>query len=232
MKPSRETIGERSRTHGMTETRLYRTWCGIKDRCYNPNVEHYNRYGGRGIKVCDSWKESFEAFRDWAISAGYDEAKTGREQSLDRINVNGDYEPDNCRWISMKQQARNRSDTVFIETENGITPVREFCEDHGITYEHFVLRHLERGYSLDEIIRIWNFKSGKHDGFYSLDEAALFYSVGTQSILHWIRDGKIKAEKVGRSWYIPHGQEINRREDRNELGQFLPGFSRPRGKYK
>lgn len=114
MASSRETIGERSRTHGMSNTRLYSVWRGIKDRCNNPNIEHFDRYGGRGIKVCDEWNNSFESFCKWAFRAGFNPCATGREQSIDRIDCNGDYSPENCRWISMKEQARNRSDTVFI----------------------------------------------------------------------------------------------------------------------
>lgn len=221
-KENRKNLSLHTKTHGMTETRLYGIWCGIKDRCFNPNIEHYDRYGGRGIKVCDEWRHSFESFRNWAISAGYDETKTGKEQSIDRIDVNGDYCPENCRWVSMKEQVRNRSDTIYIETENGKVPVRAFCEQHGITYEHFVLRHLERGFTIDELLRIWKFRQGNHDGYYSMQEAEEHYGVSCQSIMDWIKAGKLNAEKVGKSWFIPHGQEIVRRSDRDNCGRFLP----------
>ena len=231
-KANKANLAQHTRTHGMTETRLYGIWCGIKDRCYNPNIEHYDRYGGRGIIVCDEWKNSFEAFADWAYSAGYDERLNGKTQSIDRINVNGNYEPNNCKWVTQKEQMRNTTRTVFIEYHGDKIPLSAFCEEHGITYSSFVTRHIKRGFTAEELLRVWEYSQGRHDGFYSLQEASEHYGVGQQSIMHWIKAGKLKAEKVGGSWYIPYGQTISRREDRNELGQFLPGFSRPRGQYK
>lgn len=88
--------------HGGTHTRLYGIWCGMRKRCNNPRSTAYQNYGGRGIKVCPEW-EDFSAFRDWALSHGYAD-----DLSIDRINVNGNYEPDNCRWASAKVQANNR----------------------------------------------------------------------------------------------------------------------------
>lgn len=227
---NRINLASFTRTHGMTETRLYSVWCGIKDRCFNPNTEHYDRYGGRGITMCDEWKNSFESFRDWAYSVGFRDDSSGREQSIDRIDVNGNYEPSNCKWASCKEQMRNTTRAVRVDYNGESVPLVSFCEEHGITYHHFVTRHLKRGFSAEEIIRIWDFKNGKHDGFYSMKEAAEHYGVGEQSIKDWIDKGKIVAEKVGESWFIPMGQEVTRMADRNNLGQFLPGISRPRGK--
>ena len=90
-------------THGMSYTRLYKTWCNMKSRCYNEHTKHFMHYGGRGIKVCDEWKDSFEAFMQWALSNGYSDALT-----IDRIDVDGNYEPSNCRWATMLAQNRNK----------------------------------------------------------------------------------------------------------------------------
>ena len=89
--------------HGGAGTLLYHKWNGMRDRCNNPKARQYSYYGGRGIRICDEWQNSFAAFRDWALSAGY---KDGL--SLDRIDYNGNYCPENCRWISMAEQQRNR----------------------------------------------------------------------------------------------------------------------------
>ena len=204
-------IGKANKTNGQTDTRLYRTWCKMKERCYNPNIEHYPEYGGRGITVCDEWRNSFENFQSWAVSTGYNEKLNGNQQSLDRINVDWNYEPDNCRWVTHKEQMRNTTRTVYIEHEGKKITLAEFCEKNGITYSSFVTRHIKRGFTTEELLKAWEYSQGRHDGFYSLQEASEHYGVGQQSLMHWVKAGKLKAEKVGESWYIPYGQTISRR---------------------
>lgn len=93
----------------MSETKLYRAWSGMKARCENPNSSSWHRYGGRGIAVCPEWHESFPAFCDWALANGYRDPAPGTafgdRLSLDRIDVNGNYEPGNCRWIPFRRNA-------------------------------------------------------------------------------------------------------------------------------
>jgi len=203
---SRDTIGERSRTHGMSDTRLYRIWCGIKGRCSNENIEHYDRYGGRGIKVCEAWELSFEAFRDWSFSAGYDENKSGKEQSLDRIDANGDYSPENCRWADIKQQARNRTDTVYIKENGKEIPAREFAEKHNISNYVFVFRRIKKGDSAEKILKDWDMRHNTPEGFMTVTQAAKYYNVSEISILNWLKKNKITAKKYGQKWYIPKEQ--------------------------
>ena len=98
--------------HGGMQDRLYINYRAMKARCFEPGYHHYNRYGGRGITVCSEWRESYAAFKAWAYNSGY---KPGL--SLDRIDNDGNYCPENCRWITQKEQVRNS--TKVIKTDKG-----------------------------------------------------------------------------------------------------------------
>lgn len=92
------------KSHGSSRTPIYETWCGMRKRCENPRSSHYHRYGGRGIKVCVEWLHDFPAFREWALKHGYQEGLT-----IERIQLDGDYSPDNCCFIPAVEQATNTS---------------------------------------------------------------------------------------------------------------------------
>lgn len=96
-------ISESNTKHGKWNTRIYRIYHSMKQRCNNPNSAHYEYYGGRGIKVCSEWQDDFQTFYDWAMSHGYSD-----DLSIDRIDVNGNYEPSNCRWATKTTQSFNR----------------------------------------------------------------------------------------------------------------------------
>lgn len=119
----------RPKTHGDGGTRLYQIWINMRTRCENTTVKFYKYYGGRGISVCPDWSQNYESFRDWAWANGYE-----ADLTIDRIDVNKGYHPDNCRWVTMTTQARNKSSTWKV-TIDGITkPAIEWCEDFGIPY--------------------------------------------------------------------------------------------------
>lgn len=123
-----EVSRDRHKRHGMCHTKLYYVWVGMRGRCFNPNNKSYKNYGGRGITVCDEWKDSFSAFYDWALSNGY---KDGL--SIDRIKNNSDYSPENCRWTTQKVQNNNRRSNHFIEFNGETHTISEWAAKLGLT---------------------------------------------------------------------------------------------------
>lgn len=113
--------------HGMSGSRLWVIWCGMKSRCYNPKSVAFSDYGGRGIRVCDSWKSNFLEFYHWATENGYSELLT-----IDRINSDGNYEPENCRWATYEEQENNRRNTVFFTISGIKLSVSEWARITGI----------------------------------------------------------------------------------------------------
>ena len=96
-------IAKRNTTHGLTNHKLFKIWMGMKERCLNPNSQKYNSYGGRGIVIDNMWLLDFKYFYEWALSNGYEKILT-----IERIDVNGNYEPSNCTWIPKSEQSKNR----------------------------------------------------------------------------------------------------------------------------
>lgn len=110
--------------------RLHQTYRDMRTRCENPNNKRYSLYGGRGISVCDEWKNSFAAFVDWAESSGYNDALT-----LDRVDTDGDYCPDNCRWATQKVQNNNRRNNHIVEYKGETMTLHELSDRYGIGYK-------------------------------------------------------------------------------------------------
>ena len=110
--------------HSKYGTRIYNIYYGIIQRCYNTNAkDHYPHYGGRGIIMCDEWKHDFMSFYDWAISHGYKEGLT-----IDRIDNNGNYEPSNCRWVTVYEQNKNRSNSILVHYNNMTKSITEWIK--------------------------------------------------------------------------------------------------------
>ena len=131
---SREISKKVNFKHGFKNTRLYRVWDSMKKRCYNPNSQGYKYYGGKGITICDEWKNNFKSFHDWAFANGYDENAEYMKCTIDRIDTNGNYEPSNCRWVDVKSQERNRKNNIFITYKNETHCIGEWAEILGINY--------------------------------------------------------------------------------------------------
>ncbi len=121
-------MGKRNKTHGETGSRLYYIWQNMKDRCYNNTHKSYEYYGGRGITVCEEWLKSYEKFSEWSRSNGYADNLT-----IDRIDVDGDYSPTNCRWATQSEQQRNRRDTILYDYFGRMATQAEIMELTGLS---------------------------------------------------------------------------------------------------
>lgn len=130
--------------HGGAKTKLYRVWCAMKKRCNCPQDPAYSYYGGKGVKVCSEWENDFSAFREWAYKNGY---KDGL--SIDRIDVNGNYEPSNCRWVTMKTQANNQTNTLKIEYRGTVKTLHEWADILGIKAPTLYYRIYKLGWSIE-----------------------------------------------------------------------------------
>lgn len=131
---SKESMKKTMTSHGMSGSKLYLVWCRMKSRCYCEGATSYRHYGGRGISVCDEWRNSFEAFAAWAMSNGWSELL-----ELDRRDVNGDYAPCNCRFVTHRENAQNtRLGQKYILTFHGKT-------------QHLIAWSQETGISVDTL---------------------------------------------------------------------------------
>lgn len=128
------------RRHGMEGTLTYNTWAAMKSRCLNPESNLYANYGGRGIKIHDSWHDFINFYKDMGDKP--------KGMSLDRIDPNGNYEPKNCRWASSKEQARNKRNTVYLEYNGERKPLAEWAEIMGIKRK-IVEWRIKNGWSID-----------------------------------------------------------------------------------
>jgi hypothetical protein len=133
--------------HGEHFKRLYKIWLGMKARCYNKNETAYPDYGGRGITICDEWKNDFASFYCWSLNNNYQSNLT-----IDRINNNGIYEPNNCRWSTKKEQNRNTRANRIVEHNGILKTVAQLAEESGILDKTLYFR-LDQGYQVDELLR-------------------------------------------------------------------------------
>lgn len=147
---SAEKTAERSRkrllVHGGCGTRLYSIWIDMRSRCTWNKAINWHLYGGRGIKVCDEWVNNFTAFRDWAMTNGYSD-----DLQLDRIDNDGNYEPDNCKWSTRSEQGNNRRTCIYITINGATKSVSEWCEKTGVTRNTAYAR-IRKGWSPERAV--------------------------------------------------------------------------------
>lgn len=133
--------------HGEVKSLLYMVFIEMKSRCLNSNHKFYHYYGGRGISICEEWQEKmpkgYYNFREWALSNNYHDGLT-----LDRKNNDMGYSPENCHWVSMKEQNRNRRNTKMVEFHGSLVPLGKLCEDFGLHHKT-VDRRLRVGWDLE-----------------------------------------------------------------------------------
>lgn len=141
--------------HNISHTRIYRIWCNIKGRCLNKKYPFYNNYGGRGIKICDEWKGNPVSFYNWAMANGYKD-----DLSIDRIDNNGNYEPNNCRWATKQEQNKNQRRTRFITYRGKRKCLTDWAKEVGI--DRNTLRYrLNSGWGIEKSLGINSLLDGE-----------------------------------------------------------------------
>lgn len=147
----KKRASEANYKHGLSDKHpLYGTWKNMKKRCNNPNATEYKIYGGKGITVCDEW-ENFEPFYNWAINNGWKEHLT-----IDRIDVNGNYCPENCRWVSMKIQENNTTTNHYIEYNDKVYTLSTLSDFLNIPYNVVRYRISTCSWTVEQLIQFWH----------------------------------------------------------------------------
>lgn len=141
-----EELSKRNSKHNLYKHPIYNVWKNMKNRCYRINNKQYSNYGGRGITVCEEWKKDFLSFFTWANENGYKNNLT-----IDRIDVDGNYCPENCRFIPLSEQQKNKRNTIIIEYMNMKYTISEFSQLTSKSYDS-IYRKIQKGMSPEEII--------------------------------------------------------------------------------
>jgi hypothetical protein len=146
LKPARE-FSKEYEYHGMTNTSIYKAWVAMRNRCSNKRNRFYSGYGGRGISVCEEWNNSFQSFYNWSMSNGYKE-----ELTIDRIENNGNYEPNNCRWVTMEVQSKNKRNNIYVEIDGVSKTLTEWAKESGLK-KVTVFRRYHAGWKIEDLLK-------------------------------------------------------------------------------
>lgn len=191
----------------MNYSRLNNIYDNMKRRCYNPNSTKFSYYGGRGIKVCDEWNDrelvpmgqggrcskGWLTFKKWALENGYADNLT-----IDRIDVNGNYEPSNCRWVTMKVQSNNLRNNVRLTYKGRTQTIHEWCEELNLNYERIRNRICRAGWSVEKALET------KED----VNCHYLTYNGKTQTIREWAKEIGIKENTL--TYRMKYGWSVER----------------------
>lgn len=141
----KEYLSQINTKHGDSFTRLYTIWNKMKDRCYKENSQDYKNYGARGITICNEWLNSYKTFKDWALANGYQEHLT-----IERKNIDGNYESDNCLWITIQEQQKNKRPPISKFINRRLQkPIKELAKEKGLS-SSLVYKRLAIGWSLEK----------------------------------------------------------------------------------
>lgn len=140
--------GEANKTHGLSGTALHHTWANIIQRCENPNNSAFKNYGGRGISICDEWRYDFQTFYGWAIANGYRDGLT-----IERIDVNGNYDPSNCCWATRKEQGFNRRNNHRITYNEKTQTMRQWADELELDYDVIAKRINVLHWSVEDALK-------------------------------------------------------------------------------
>lgn len=150
----RKSASEKRKKHGLTKHKLYSKWHDMKNRCYNKNVDRYKNYGACGVSVCDEWKNNFLSFYNWCIENGWKD-----NLQIDRIDVHGNYSPDNCRLLTAIEQRFNKKNTFYIEYKCVKIPLAKLLYINNKSNKYSVIWHsLKRGNSFESILLKYDLK--------------------------------------------------------------------------
>lgn len=246
---------ERNLKHNLSNTRLFSLWHCIKQRCYYKNDIGYKNYGGRGIEMCDEWHNNFKSFYDWAINNGYKEEilPNGKNKwTIDRIDVNGNYEPSNCRWVTIKEQSNNKTTNRLLKYNNKVKTISQWSEDTGISHTTICDR-LKYGWSVEDALKykprgkktielnnkldllleyiIGFYKDNKREPSFIEIRDNLSYNKSGSCLCNHLdileKRGKIKRIKRQKNNIVLGEQDETNRRESSELHQEIPRRTQP-----
>ena len=142
----KEIIAALNMKHGESNTRLFRIWAGMKSRATNPNVKDFKYYGEKGVTVCEEWENNFKAFEKWALSNAYSDDLT-----IDRINSDKEYSPDNCRWADIETQNNNKRNNHYLTHNRKTMTIAEWAKEIGIS-DKIIRNRLRRGWTIEKAL--------------------------------------------------------------------------------